>query len=327
MKKIMIPFKDFIQKQKIQSNHTPVLIREVIEQLNLKDNDRYLDLTFGAGGYTHFVNNSVSNLEITAFDQDESVKKYVDIFEIQHQKKINFICDNFSNIDKYEIGKFDGIVADLGVSSMQLDEGDRGFSFQNNGPLDMRMSHKFTITAKDVVNSFKEEELADIFFYYGDETKSRLAASAIVNKRQEKLIETTFELADIIRKVLDRFYYKSKIDSATKCFQALRIYVNKELSSLEDMLLKTLNLLNPNGRLVIVSFHSLEDAIVKKFFLENSDKKVAISKYKEQKAREKPLIILTKKPIEPQRDEVLFNARSRSSKLRACEFAGGILDN
>ena len=303
--------------------HCSVLLNEVLEYIALKDKGQYLDCTFGAGGYTKAILQS-ANCSVTALDQDPTVEKFANVVKSEFGKRFEFIHTNFADAKgKLNGKKFDGIVLDLGISSMQVDTTERGFSFMHDGPLDMRMGND-GISAKDFIASASEEEIANVIYKYGEEVQSRQIASNIVKMRALEPIETTLQLADIVRSAMH--YRKSKIDPATKTFQAIRIYINKELESIERFLKSTKEMLNPGGRILVVSFHSLEDVIVKDFFKENSIKKVARSKYSKQPIEieeGKWLKLITKKPIVPSREEVISNPRSRSARLRVAENTGG----
>ncbi|GAB4163922.1 MAG: 16S rRNA (cytosine(1402)-N(4))-methyltransferase RsmH [Rickettsiaceae bacterium] len=305
------------------SAHYPVLLAEVLEHLSLKDGNKYLDCTFGAGGYTKAILAS-KDCQVIALDQDPTVKIFADEVKREFGDKFAFMQTNFVNAaQKLDGNKFNGIVLDLGISSMQVDQAERGFSFMQDGPLDMRMSNK-GITAAEFLETAEESEIANVIYKYGEEVQSRSIAKAIVEYRQKSSIDTTAKLADIVRNSMH--YRNGKIDTATKTFQAIRIFINKELESLEQFLAISESLLLPGGRLVVVSFHSLEDSIVKNFFKSHSLKKVAKSKYaKEPEIIEdgKWLKVVTKKPVVPSRAEILLNNRSRSAKLRAAEKVGG----
>lgn len=303
--------------------HCSVLLNEVLEHIALKDNGRYLDCTFGAGGYTKAILQK-ANCSVTALDQDPTVEKFASVVKSEFGERFEFIQTNFADAkEKLNGKKFDGIVLDLGISSMQVDTAARGFSFMHDGPLDMRMGNH-GISAKEFIASASEEEIADVIYKYGEEVQSRQIASNIIKMRALGPIETTLQLADIVRSAMH--YRKSKIDPATKTFQAIRIYINKELESIERFLNDAKGMLNPGGRILVVSFHSLEDVIVKAFFKENSIKKVARSKYSKQPIEieeVKWLKLITKKPIVPSREEVISNPRSRSARLRVAENIGG----
>lgn len=300
--------------------HKPVLLSEMIRNLQPEDGKKYLDCTFGAGGYTQAILRS-SNCSVTAIDQDANVLKYAKRIQSVYKKRFEFIEGNFANAKKFlNENQYDGIVLDLGVSSMQLDEGSRGFSFIHDGNLDMRMNNSNGYTAADFIATSSETTIADIIYKYGEEVQSRQIAKKIVEERKKKPILSTLELAEIIRGAMH--YRKGKIDPATKTFQAIRIYINKELESLEYFLSNINGLLNPGARIIIVSFHSLEDSIVKSFFKNNSIKKVSISKYSKMPENSdvtKWLKIITKKPVLSTSIEIKNNHRSRSARLRAAE--------
>ena len=293
-------------------DHVPVMLNEVIQALSPKEGEIHMDCTFGAGGYSKSI--LAEGAKLIAVDRDASVKKYVKKLEEEYKGKIDFINCNFADISEGEF-KLDGIVLDLGVSSMQIDTPERGFSFTHDGDLDMRMGNDGK-SAKDFVNNAKEEEIARVIYEYGDEPSSRKIARRIVEARGRAPINTTFELADIVRKAINR--KPGKIDLATKTFQAIRIWVNEELDSLSRFLDKALSLLKIGGRLVIVTFHSLEDRIVKNYFKQFISKRVACSKYsKEPLAPNDNYKLLYKNPLIPTEKEVRENPRARSAKLRA----------
>lgn len=307
-----------------QYTHKPVMLQEMLNNLKPKAGESYLDCTFGAGGYSEAILNSC-NCYVTALDRDPSVKLRAAEITKNYSGRFDFIETNFSSsFAKLGEKKFNGVILDLGVSSMQLDIAARGFSFSHDGPLDMRMSNE-GFSAEDFINSAEEKEIADIIYKYGDETFSRKIAKRIVEHRKTDRIDTTAKLASIVRNSIG--FRKGKIDSATKTFQAIRIYVNNELGELEEFLANVRNILEQNGRLIIVSFHSLEDRIVKNFFRENSEKIVAKSKYA-KKSNEiidssKWLKIITNKALHPSDKEISINPRSRSAKLRAAEKMQG----
>ena len=304
-----------------QFTHNPVLLAEVINYLQPKDGGKYLDCTFGSGGYSRAILTS-SNCQVVSLDQDPNVNHFAKQFEEEFSTNFTFIQTNFAEASQKLHNKFDGVVLDLGVSSMQIDDAKRGFSFMKDGPLDMRMNG-LGISAENFLASAAEEEIANVIYKYGEEVQSRAIAKKIVEYRKEANIDTTTKLAEIVRDAMH--YRKGKIDPATKTFQAIRIFINKELASLEKFLTHVQQLILQGGRIVIVSFHSLEDSIVKNFFKEHAAKKTAQSKYatKVIKAEEgKWLKIITKKPVIPSRDEILQNIRSRSAKLRCAEKIG-----
>ncbi len=279
--------------------HVPVLLQEAIAGLALKPGGRYLDATVGGGGHSFEILRSHPDIQLVALDQDrqaiaaaqERLAEYGDRTEFHH-------C-NFSNYAPQADEKFDGILADLGVSSVQFDQADRGFSFRHEAPLDMRMNDQQSLTAADVINHEDEKQLADLIYTYGEERLSRRIARNIVQARP---IQTTKELADVIWKNVPNSYRHGRIHPATRTFQALRIAVNRELDVLESFIRQSPHWLNPKGRLVIISFHSLEDRIVKFGF------------------REHPLLtVVTKKPMISQEQETRENPRARSAKLRVAQ--------
>jgi 16S rRNA (cytosine1402-N4)-methyltransferase len=315
-----------LPENSIATPHYPVLISEIIQNLKPENNKRYLDCTFGAGGYTQAILAS-SDCCVTAIDQDPNVLKYAKNLQTIYKKRFEFIEGNFANAKELLNGnQYDGIVLDLGVSSMQLDEGERGFSFMRDGELDMRMNNTSGYSAADFIANASEAEIADVIYKYGEEVQSRQIAKRIVEERQKEPILSTLKLAETIRGAMH--YRKAKIDPATKTFQAIRIYVNKELESLELFLNSLSELLKPGARILIVSFHSLEDTIVKSFFKDHSAKKIARSKYSKNPENTdvtKWLRVITKKPILPTNDEIKENHRSRSARLRVAEKIGGIV--
>ncbi|OGD97174.1 16S rRNA (cytosine(1402)-N(4))-methyltransferase [Candidatus Curtissbacteria bacterium RIFCSPLOWO2_01_FULL_38_11b] len=290
--------------------HQSVLLKESIGYLNVKKGERFIDATAGGGGHTFEILRLGG--KVLAIDRDpksiEHIKKKVKSqkSKVKSIEELVLVVGNFNQVGeiarKNGFGKVDGILFDLGVSSYQLEEAQRGFSFQKSGPLDMRMDPKLTINAADIVNNFNQRRLNEIFKKFGQEKFSWPIANAIIRARQIKSFETTEELANVAREVYRKFKVQTNIDPATKVFQSLRIVINSELLNLEEALPQTVNLLKNNGRLVIISFHSLEDAIVKRFFKEN-----------------KKLKVLTKSPIGPENWEILQNPRSRSAKLRAAQ--------
>ncbi len=296
--------------------HKPVLLDQAINYLDLKDGI-YVDCTFGGGGYSKSILKSSANTKVIAIDQDPTTKINADKLSEEFGSRFTFVQDNFASLQKImqPIGLVDGIVWDLGVSSMQLDNAERGFSFMKDAILDMRMNNTTGPTAADFLDTAKEKEIADVIYYYGDETHSRKIARKIIETREIAPITTTKQLAEIVRSIVKKHNYK--IDPATKTFQAIRIFVNNELKALEESLYNANELLKPNGRLVLVSFHSLEDRIIKDYFKAHSAKKVATSKYEARVTLQGTYEMLTYKPILPSELEIEQNPRARSAKLRA----------
>ena len=304
--------------------HIPVLLNEVIENIAPKDGGVYVDGTFGAGGYTRAVLDA-ANCTVYAIDRDPDAiregQKLVDAYK----GRLHLLHGTFGEMADLLHGEgvdfVDGVMLDIGVSSMQIDRAERGFSFQKDGALDMRMSQN-GLSAADVLNTFSEREIADIIYKYGEERFSRRIAAAVVERRKTAPFKTTLEFADVIRRVVP--HKREDIDPATRSFQALRIYVNDELGQLESGLSAAHDLLKAGGRMAIVSFHSLEDRIVKTFMQEKSGKTANPSRYMPAVEKQAATLeILTKKPILPTESETNVNPRARSARLRVAEKAKG----
>lgn len=299
--------------------HIPVLGRPAVDFLNVRDGGVYIDGTFGAGGYTRRIL-AAANCKLVAIDRDQSaVARGADLVE-EAKGRLTLIEDRFSNLDTIarEAGydAVDGVVLDLGVSSMQLDTAGRGFSFRLDGPLDMRMSGEGA-SAADVVNTASERDLADIIFTLGEERHSRAVARAILKARASAPIETTRALADIVVSVVRS--RPGDIHPATRTFQALRIFVNDELGELVRAIQAAERILKAEGRLVVVSFHSLEDRIAKSFFADRSQSRGGSRHAPEVKRPPPTFRTLTKRPVAADEDEIARNPRARSAKLRAAE--------
>lgn len=278
--------------------HVPVLSREVLTGLAPQAGGLYLDATVGGGGHSRLLLASHPDVRVVAIDQDDQAIAAAQASLAKFCDRIHFVHSNFAQYQPNE-QKFDGILADLGVSSAQFDIPERGFSFRHEAELDMRMNRSQATTAAEIVNHWDEKELADLIYNYGEERLSRRIARRIAEKRPFK---TTTELADAIFYSVPHKYRHGRIHPATRTFQALRIAVNQELEVLETLLKRAPDWLNPGGRLAIISFHSLEDRIVKYAFREDERLK-----------------IITKKPLTAAADEVEENVRSRSAKLRVAE--------
>ncbi|MFN6155155.1 MAG: 16S rRNA (cytosine(1402)-N(4))-methyltransferase RsmH [Dolichospermum sp.] len=284
--------------EEVTFSHIPVLSQEVITGLNIQPGGNYLDLTVGGGGHSRLILETAEDVKVTCVDQDEDALKAAKENLAEFGDRVKFIHSNFANYQFIE-NSYDGILADLGVSSYHLDNPERGFSFRNTANLDMRMNQQQSLTAGDIINEWDEKELADIFFKYGEERLSRRIARRIIEKRP---FDTTTELANAIAYSVPPKYRHGRIHPATRVFQALRIAVNDELKALETLIEKAPNALIPGGRIAIISFHSLEDRPVK------------------HGLRNSPLLrILTKKPIMATEEEIKQNPRSRSAKLRIAE--------
>ena len=303
----------------IGQRHIPVLMNEVVDALALRDGGRYLDGTFGAGGYTTAMLDR-ADCQVIAIDRDPDAIAAGRALAERYAPRLRLIEGRFGDMADLLSGEdVDGVTLDLGVSSMQFDQAERGFSFRNSGPLDMRME-KNGPSAADLVNTTEEAELADIFWRYGEERKSRRVAHAIVERRREKHIETTGELAEIVRRAVGPSA-RDESDPATRAFQALRIAVNDELGELERGLAAAEQVLAPGGRLAVVSFHSLEDRAVKEFVRARAGRTPSPSRHAPPRGEERVATLrdLSRKPVLPSEEEVSANPRSRSARLRVAE--------
>lgn len=307
------------------SNHVSVLLNEAIDALNVKEDGIYVDLTLGRGGHSKEILKRLTTGHLYAFDKDdeaiEESKKNLEEFS----KKITIIRDDFrnfrENLENLGVKKVDGILLDLGVSSPQFDEGNRGFSYRENSRLDMRMDTRQKLTAFDVVNTYSVGELTRIFREYGEDKYSYQIARKIVEKRQQKPVETTLELVEIIKASKPQKELAKKGHPAKQIFQALRIEVNDELGALKDALKDALEVLNIGGRIAVITFHSLEDRITKVMFqnvskVEGTRKNVFALPTKED---EPDFKLVNNKVILPSEKEQETNPRSKSAKLRAIE--------
>ena len=310
----------------MKNNHTPVMLEEVKSFIPKNKKINVVDATFGGGGYSKAILDDFNVNSLIAIDRDPISKIFGDKIKEKHQN-FELVNDKFSNIDKIinknKLSKnlFDIIIFDLGISSNQIEDSSRGFSFLTDGPLnmDMGLSGK---TAFTVINNYKEEKLAEIIFKYGEERYSRQIAKEIIKSRKVNEINSTIKLANIIQDSLPKkFTKKSKIHPATKTFQALRIYTNNELDELKISLNKSIDLLQKDGLLIIVSFQSLEDRIVKDFINHNSGKRWRSSRHYPELADTGPITfkIITKKPLRPSDSEIQSNRKSRSAKLRVAK--------
>jgi 16S rRNA (cytosine1402-N4)-methyltransferase len=305
----------------MEKHHTPVLLKESLEFLMTDKSGVYFDATLGFGGHSEAILNSLNDSgKLISTDVDVDAFKFSKD-KFNNEQRIRIFNFNFSQIDiiaKIEsIKYFNGIFADLGVSSFQLDNPLSGFTYRNEAKLDLRMDKTKAITASDIINSFPEEELADIIYQFGEEKNSRQIARRIVDNRKIKKIETTTDLAEIIEAITP---FRYRIKTLSRVFQALRIYVNDELEVLKSFLTKSIDLLSTGGRIVVLSYHSLEDRIVKEVFKYETLECICPKEYPVcQCNKERRLKILTKKPVVPSLIEVEDNFRSRSAKLRAAE--------
>ena len=307
--------------------HIPVMAREVVDALNPRDGGRYLDGTFGAGGYTAALLDR-AECEVIALDRDPDAIAAGQELARRYAPRLRLIEGRFGDMAELlaaeGVEEVDGVALDIGVSSMQFDQAERGFSFRGNGPLDMRMERRGR-SAADIVNQADEAELADIFWRYGEERRSRRVAHAIVEQRRTKRFETTGELAEIVRRAVGPAA-KDESDPATRSFQALRIAVNDELGELERGLAAAEQVLAPGGRLAVVSFHSLEDRAVKQFVRERAGRVAAPSRHAPPREREHATTLrdLSRRPIEPSDAEIAANPRARSARLRVAEKISAI---
>jgi len=301
------------------AHHIPVLGRPALEFLNVRDGGVYIDGTFGAGGYTRAIL-AAANCKVIGIDRDPAALTLGQQLAQSSQGRLTLAEARFSDLDtvarEHGLDAVDGVVLDIGVSSMQLDSAARGFSFRLDGPLDMRMSGEGA-SAADVVAQASERDLANIIYILGEERHSRAVARAIVRERAKSPITTTATLAAVVASAVRM--RPNDIHPATRTFQALRIFVNDELGELAAALAAAERILKPNGRLVVVSFHSLEDRIVKTFFTDRSDTRAGSRHAPERKQPEPTFRVLTKRPVIADDNEVARNPRARSAKLRAGE--------
>ncbi len=306
-------------------NHVSVLLHECIENLNIKEDGIYIDGTMGGAGHSKLICENLSDKgRLICIDQDKNAHiKGREVLK-DHLEKVTFVKDNFSNVynilENLGIEKVDGILLDLGVSSHQLDEADRGFSYNYDAPLDMRMDRESSISAYDVVNNYSEKQLHTIIKEYGEENWAKRIAEFIVTERETKPIETTFELVTVIKKAVPKGARSDGPHPAKRTFQAIRIEVNNELNILKNTVIDITKKLNQGGRICIITFHSLEDRIIKNAYRDLENPCIC--------PREVPfcvcgltkqLKVVTRKPIIPTVEEIEENNRSRSSKLRVAE--------
>lgn len=307
----------------LQFNHFSVMLNECIEGLNIKENGIYVDCTLGGGGHSLEILKRLKDGKLIAIDQDEYSIKYCKE-KFKNNSNVIFVKDNFKNIkeilEDLNINKVDGILMDLGVSSYQIDTCERGFSYMKNWELDMRMDTGASLKAKDVINNYSEEELYYIFKTYGEEKYSKKIAYKIVMERKIKPIETTFDLVKLIDEVIPKFEIKKRGHLSKKVFQALRIEVNNELNILENTVKNAVEKLNVDGRLAVITFHSLEDRIIKNTFNYLALECICPKEFPICKcSKKKEIKIINKKPILPTAFELENNSRSNSAKLRICE--------
>lgn len=303
-----------------QFPHISVLLREILQLFQAKKIRSFVDGTLGAGGHSEALLKDHPEIQhYIGIDQDLAALQIAEERLKPYHEKIRYIHGNFSQLKQWvQAGSLDGILVDLGVSSMQFDQAERGFSFRFDGPLDMRMNQEDALTAEEIINHWEEKELANLFYRYGEEKQSRRIARAICEDRKKTPFKSTKALADLIKRVNPSF--KKEIHPATQVFQALRIVVNRELEQLEQFLPAALDALKPGGILAVITFHSLEDRIVKQAFAYYASDKQSTSGYRGMFAPKKQEAkLLFRKAITPDDEEIAKNPRSRSAKLRAIE--------
>ena len=311
-KKEMVPFN--LSNDQKQQYHTPVMLVETIESLSIKPDGTYVDCTFGGGGHSKAILEKLgTNGRLVAFDQDADAKR-----NLPHDERLIFVSQNFRHLQRFlrleGMKTVDGIMADLGVSSHQFDEADSGFSIRQNANLDMRMDQRQTLTAYNVVQSFSEQQLHKLFEQYGEVSNSKTLAKKIVEVRNSSSMKTIDGFKNAIREIVkgnpNKYF--------AQVFQALRIEVNDELGALKEMLQQIPSLLKPGGRAAIITFHSLEDRLVKNFFRRGSLDEPEENPFINTEIVNE-LIVITKKPLVPSENEQRLNPRSRSAKLRVVE--------
>lgn len=289
--------------------HIPVLQKEIIQYLDPKPNENFIDCTMNGGGHAlAILEKTAPDGKLLGMDWDREILRFP-AKQAKLKARLKLVNDNFVNlkevVKKEKFGKAQGTLLDLGLSSWHLEESGRGFSFLRNEPLDMRYNPENPITAEKILNYWSVQEIEKILKDFGEERFAREIARSILKFRQSRPLKTTFQLLEIVKTATPNWYQQKRVNPATKTFQALRIAVNDELKNLEKVLPQALDVLKPGGKIAIISFHSLEDRIVKSFFRE--------------KEKENLLKILTKKPVIPQKEEVKINPRSRSAKLRVAQ--------
>ena len=308
----------------MEFHHISVLLNECIDNLNIKPDGIYVDGTMGGGGHSLEIAKRLTTGRVVCIDPDPHAPEAAGKRRAAYKVRITFVRDNFGNIksilDSLGIEKIDGMLLDIGVSSHQLDEAERGFSYQQDAPLDMRMNPDRPFSAYDVVNGYDEDELDRVIFTYGEERWARRIAQFIVKEREAKPIETTGELVDIIKKAVPKGARKDGPHPAKRTFQAIRIEVNGELEVLQRAIDDVAARLAVGGRLCIITFHSLEDRIVKEAFRKQENPCICPPQFPVCVCGKKPLgRVITRKPILPSKEELEENPRSRSAKLRVLE--------
>lgn len=309
----------------MEFKHKSVLLDETIESLNIKPNGIYVDGTLGGGGHSYEIAKRLTDGgRLIGIDQDEDAIRAAKERLSEFADRVTLVRDNYCNmpkvLDELGISKVDGILLDIGVSSYQLDEAERGFTYKQDAPLDMRMDQRQEMTAKDIVNGYSEEDLYRIIRDYGEDKFAKNIAKHIVQARQIKPVETTFELDEIIKAAIPMKFRATGGHPAKKTFQAIRIELNRELEVLDESIDAMTDLLNDNGRLCIITFHSLEDRIVKTRFRKNENPCTCPPDFPVCVCGKKPKgKVITRKPIVPDEEELEENKRAKSSKLRVFE--------
>lgn len=299
--------------------HLPVMTREVLELMRPVDGGLLVDCTVGLGGHAETLLEALHGVRLVGLDRDRQALSQAEARLARFGNRVELHHGNYRDLDALlnalGIQRVQGFLVDLGVSSLQLECAERGFSFMREGPLDMRMEPETSQTAADVVNLYAEAELTRVLRDFGEERRAHRLARALVNRRRKRPFETTLELREVAHQVLGASR-PGRIDPATRMFQALRIEVNQELAGLEEFLSKSLSMLESGGRLVVISYHSLEDRMVKSALRQASRGEVDPITGRPQ-AETRLIEVLTKKPLRPTADEVTYNPRSRSARLRA----------
>lgn len=308
----------------MEFKHYSVMLSETVDALNVKDGGIYADGTLGGGGHSYEILSRGKNISLIGIDQDSDAISAAKKRLAEFGDKVTYVNDNFKNIssilDELEVSEIDGMVIDLGVSSYQLDNEERGFSYMKSAPLDMRMNQNSPFSAYNVVNEYTAEQLTDIFYRYGEENWSKRVAQFIVERRKDSPIETTGELSEIIKAAIPKNARKDEIHPEKRIFQAIRIEVNGELELLKDAVSDIIKRLKKGGRLSVITFHSLEDRIVKQVFSELAKGCTCPPNFPVCVCGKKPEIkVITRKPILPSGDELSENSRSKSAKLRVAE--------
>lgn len=306
--------------KQVSEYHVPVLLNEVLAGLNLKNNSIYVDGTLGGAGHSTKILEAGDNIKLIAFDRDGEAINYSKAKLERFNGRVTFVNQNYKTIVNYlnDLNiKVDGVLLDLGVSSHQLDETNRGFSYKQDSPLDMRMSQSDKLTAEIIVNEYSKEQLANIIYNYGEERLSRQIADEIIKSRP---LKTTYELKEAVLRCANRFNRKEAQSCVQRVFQAIRIEVNDELTGLYDLIVSLPSVINKGGRIAIISFHSLEDRIVKQAFNELSTNCICPPQLPvcvcNHRAKGK---LINKKPIIASEEELKNNTRSKSAKLRVLE--------